>query len=481
MASTSTALHCESVAPPEISNNCKIVSASGEGNSLNSSATRTVYLVTYSQANLSTFPRRSDFSQAVVESFTQGSAEVVHWCCSLENHSDNGQHYHMALKLNKVQRWLPSKRYLQERFGVSVHYSNVHHNYYSAWRYVTKSDTDYEESDGHPDLQNTPNPRTSKASMEKRKSTAETSEGPTKKACPRKSKTKGKAAKRVKPVPKKKRLTPYLVSDLIVTKNIKTRTDLYALAQEQKEQGKTDLVEFILNRSTKSISDLLATTWEMKTAKAKIARSKKSRMELLEEASKADCVAGCNGLWLECAKQTLEKNGVDVQAFGEAIKEALTKGRGKHRNLMIVGPANCGKTFILKPLTLLYQSFCNPASGSFAWVGVQDAECIFLNDFRWSPQLIPWHDLLLMLEGEIVHLPAPKTHFSQDIELTKDTPIFCTSKRPLIFIKNGVVDDRETDMMAVRWKIISFSHQISAECQQHIPPCGRCFTSLVCH
>ncbi|KAK3709222.1 hypothetical protein QZH41_004581 [Actinostola sp. cb2023] len=189
----------------------------------------------------------------------------------------------MAIKLNKVQRWLPSKRYLQERFGVSVHYSNVHHNYYSAWRYVTKSDTDYEERDGHPDLQNTPNPRTS---MEKRKSTAETSECPTKKAWPRTS----KAAKRVKPVPKKKHLTPYLVSDLIVRKNIITRY-LYALAQEQKEQGKTDLVEFILNRSTKSISDLLATTWEMKTAKAKIARSKKSRMEILEEVSKADCVA----------------------------------------------------------------------------------------------------------------------------------------------------------------------------------------------
>ena len=53
-----------------------------------------------------------------------------------------------------------------------------------------------------------------------------------------------------------------------------------------------------------------------------------------------------------------------------------------------------------------------------------------------------------MLEGEVVHLPAPKTHFTQDIELVKDTPIFCTSKRPLIYIKNGVVDDRESEMMA---------------------------------
>jgi len=61
---------------------------------------------------------------------------------------------------------------------------------------------------------------------------------------------------------------------------------------------------------------------------------------------------------------------------------------------MIVGTANCGKTFLLNPLTEMYHTFCNPASGSFAWIGVESGECIFLNDFRWSPQLIPWHDLL---------------------------------------------------------------------------------------
>ena len=137
----------------------------------------------------------------------------------------------------------------------------------------------------------------------------------------------------------------------------------------------------------------------------------------------------------------------------------------KHHNVLIVGPANCGKTFLLKPLKVMYHTFCNPAIGSFAWVGIQDAECIFLNDFRWSPQVIPWHDVLLMLEGEVVHLPAPKTHFTQDIEFTKDTPIFCTSKRPFIFIKNGIVDDCETDMMGVRWKVFCLNYAIPLEQQ----------------
>ena len=91
---------------------------------------------------------------------------------------------------------------------------------------------------------------------------------------------------------------------------------------------------------------------------------------------------------------------------------------------MITGNANCGKTFLLNQLNLIFNTFCNPASGSFAWFGVQNAECILLNDFRWSPQVIPCHDLLLILEGHVEHLPAPKTNFAKDISLTSDTPIF---------------------------------------------------------
>lgn len=315
-------------------------------------------------------------------------------------------------------------------------------------------------------------PKTSEASVQKQKNGKRKNESGDKGA----STSKGKKARKTT---KQNRLTALAVSQIILDKNIYSKTELYAVAQEQKEHGKVDLAHFILGRSPKVLVELLTTTWEMEGAKRKIARSKKTRIDLLHEASQGHCAVGCNGVWLQCAKEVLHQNGVDVAMFAGEITESLTEGRGKHRNVMIVGPANCGKTFILKPLTLLYETFCNPASGTFAWVGVHNAECIFLNDFRWSPQVIPWHDLLLMLEGEVVHLPAPKTHFAQDIEFVKDTPIFCTSKRPLMFIKNGVVDDRETEMMAVRWKIFSFNHQIAPDRQQHIPPCAKCFTTLL--
>ena len=83
-----------------------------------------------------------------------------------------------------------------------------------------------------------------------------------------------------------------------------------------------------------------------------------------------------------------------------------------------------------------------------------------------------------MLEGQVVHLPAPKTHYAKDIVFEKDTPIFGTGKQPLIYIKNGVIDQRETEM-SVRWKIFQFNVQIEQNDQKEIPQCARCFPSLV--
>ena len=206
-------------------------------------------------------------------------------------------------------------------------------------------------------------------------------------------------------------------------------------------------------------------------------RSTLSRIDILHEASHTVCA--CQGKWLECAKEILVKNGIDTIAFANSIYVLLLEGRGKYRNVMITGPANCGKTFLLNPLCKIYEAFTNPATGTFAWVGAELAEVIFLNDFRWNPKVLPWHDMLLLLEGQTVHLPAPKTHYACDIVFDKDTPIFCTGKQQLVYISGGSVDERETEMMSVRWKMYSFSYQIPASKQLSVVPCGYCFSHLV--
>ena len=70
-------------------------SSSDECELLGKREIRKVYLVTYSQANLSKFPSRSSFASAVVNAFEKGSAKILHWCCSQESHKKSGVHYHI--------------------------------------------------------------------------------------------------------------------------------------------------------------------------------------------------------------------------------------------------------------------------------------------------------------------------------------------------------------------------------------------------
>ena len=57
------------------------------------------------------------------------------------------------------------------------------------------------------------------------------------------------------------------MAEIIVSKGIKSRTDLLALAHEQKTEGKSDLAEFIVNRGNKVVDEIINTAWEMETAK----------------------------------------------------------------------------------------------------------------------------------------------------------------------------------------------------------------------
>ncbi len=110
---------------------------------LNKRMSRKTYLVTYSQADESKFPTRQSFADAVVEGFSQGKSKqhVVQWVCSKEEHQDTGFHYHLAIKLSGNKCWMPTKRYLIKKHGIVVHFAKKkHHDYYSAYRYVTKED-----------------------------------------------------------------------------------------------------------------------------------------------------------------------------------------------------------------------------------------------------------------------------------------------------------------------------------------------------
>ena len=429
---------------------------------------RLVYLITYSRVDIATVPTRQVFADIVVDAFHNADSlnpcNVVQWVVGQEPHSDGeGYHYHMAVKLDSRRRWLRVRNYIDGTYGINVNFSGVHANYYCAWRYATKQDASYLQSPGHPDLSNCDVPTTTNASQSV---LGEATHGDATPTC-----TAGKR--------KRKRMSVFDVSQIAVAKRIRTRLELLALANQQKKEGKTDLAQFIANRGPKAVDEAIKVGWELEEAEGKLTRRQMTRLDILQNKLAEDCAVGCSGRWLVLARDILARNGIPSEEFASSVRLLLEKGRGKYRNLYIKGPANCGKTFLLNPLNVIYTTFSNPATSTFAWVGAETAEVIFLNDFRWSSQIIPWQDLLLMLEGQMVHLPAPKSHYAQDATLNSDVPIFCTAKEELAFVRGGAVDAVETQMMRVRWKVFTLHAQIPAEEQMEIASCPRCFAELI--
>ena len=62
----------------------------------------------------------------------------------------------------------------------------------------------------------------------------------------------------------------------------------------------------------------------------------------------------------------------------------------------------------MQPLENIFSTFSKPANDTYGWVATDRTKTIFLNDFTWTSELIPWGIYLLLLEGYTVHLLAPK-------------------------------------------------------------------------
>jgi len=432
-------------------------------------AVRKTYLITYSQANRILFPTRESFGQKIAVLFEKGDSKVkvVQWACCLENHQNGGDHYHMAIKLSAAKRWKSVKDALAKDSGIQVNFSNKHDNYWTAYQYISKSDQNVFHSRNHPNLQSASAPRTSECVKAIRKKRAMSSSTKTNDGSNRSSSAKTK------------KLSNLDVSEFITKNKIKNEEELYAVAHAQKEEGNKDLAHFLLSRSQKALTDLFESTKRFEKATETVQRSKMTRMEIVERAAENEqCV--CNGDWLTCAWQVLVNNAVHPFVFADRVRTLLSAGRGKLRNIIITGPANCGKTFMLRPIEKLFKTFSNPANDKYGWVGADKAEVIFLNDFRWSSELIQWNEMLLLLEGHTVHLPAPKNHFASDVCIDEDTPIFATSKSAIKYIgRYNSTDEQENEMMAVRWHTFQFTKQISVDEQKDVEPCAKCFAKLL--
>ena len=458
---------------------------------------RRVYLITYAKADLGKCPTRQSFAELLTRHFNAGKAtsKVEYLAVCREKHLDGSDHYHSSLKMTGGKKWQGVKMCILREESINLNFKEDTAGYLKAYRYVIKDDQDVYLSDGHPkNLDSAKSPRTSKgmdtsrrkrmssASSQRRLLQSPTTSTPASDSASLSPTSSGDSASisttpRSKVPAKVPRFSNVNVSDMIFREKLKTVKELYVIANQRKEAGQNDLANFVLSRDDKVLTEIIRKTYLLKEAKNLVLRQTLARVDVVRKMSEDDCIESCE--WLRCALQVLELNNIHPIVFATAVRELLIQGRGKYRNVMIIGERNCAKTFMLKPLEVIFACFQNPAKDKYAWVGVDEAEVILLQDFRWDSETIAWKNFLLLLEGETLYLPAPKNHFARDICVKSDIPIFATSKDKITYTgPNNSTCEKEDNMMECRWKVFKFHHEFPQEEQKTIPPCGPCFCKL---
>ena len=257
-------------------------------------------------------------------------------------------------------------------------------------------------------------------------------------------------------------------------------------ATERRKLGDRVLYDYLISLHRVTRQQLLEDASSFENADKLIADENVNRIIKLEEHAETPC--SWNDLWLHCAKDLLEKNGIEYDLFSHALYISL-KGLGKHLNLLLHGPADPGKTFLLKPICdILPNVFLNPANSTFAWMGVEKTNLIFLNGLRWAPKYkggnIDWGDFLNLLEGMNVTLPSPMNICSSHLQVSKKMPIFATSIEEVRYWINQRSEPQterhhvENRMMEPRWKTFKFNHQIAEE-KVKVEKCTACFAKFV--
>ena len=176
--------------------------------------------------------------------------------------------------------------------------------------------------------------------------------------------------------------------------------------------------------------------------------------------------------------QTLDNNHVRSQ-FCQAVYRALAEGRKKKTNVMLLGPTNAAKSFLVKPLAQIYRAYKIPDSGNYQLESILDKEIVFLNDFAWDPRetWMRWAYFKDFLEGGGVNVGRPKNR-GGDVWFAKDIPVIGTSPHRIeLQVRDGrrvAVDAIETSQMDSRWEYINLSVSVPGDFVVECGPCSRC-------
>lgn len=393
---------------------------------------------------------REEFGKLMVKVHRECGVEVVETACFLEPHANGLMHHNSLVRATTQYKWKLVAETLFKKYKVSVSFGANIRTWAEGVVYgcVASEHKGPEELDqnrtqwaasGHP------------AKLEEH--------------IPRQWQTVGFV--------RKTKMTWLAFLNVCREHNIETEGQLWALATDLEEKGDKGLLAFLgENDAGKELCKARKAMGAKETAR----RQKLTRLQVLEEcAQTAVCTCASPGLCYTLMKDNLVKNNLDGP-FQKEVCDTLEAGRKKQRNLCLLGSTNMAKSFLFKPLALIYRTYTRPDGGSHQLEELLGKELVFLNDFEYdedAKKWCSWGYLKRFLEGGSLPVAVPKQKGSNQ-NFTSDAPVFMTAAQEVALYRGKKRDAYETEQMASRVKYCKLSHTFEKEDRVEAEECAKC-------
>ena len=474
---------------PETPEQKQIVQSSPLGAELGGRQARYVYLITYSQADMERFPSPLIFSLAITSAFEKCNVAFDRWVCSKEKHPNtDGYHYHMAIQLPRQSRWKKIKNQIQKDSDIVVHFSAKHAGYKLAYHYVCKCarGCDILKSENHVYMgairEDDPIVKCMMANAKKGRDSEKTRQPD---SDSKKSDSQPSSSSKRKLISKDLRHKD--VTKLIIEQRIGSLKQLQAMAELRRQGGEYDLFNYLAVHPSNKTEEMIARVWEITAAPSVVNQVPLPRITILQNAALSQCVPDCNGRWIKFAEEIVNQNPlVNAVELKKGIQMNIELGRAKGSTIFLIGPKDCGKSFLLiMPLEKIFKTFSNPTRGRYNWIGVDEKEVIYLNDFRWDKDVIPWEDFLRLLAGERVWFERPKNQFATNIFISEENtiPVFGTGMTKYQWMgAYQATNQEENAQMDCRITYFYFTFSIPPhKIVRRVSPCPSCFGKFILH
>jgi hypothetical protein len=203
---------------------------------------------------------------------------------------------------------------------------------------------------------------------------------------------------------------------------------------------------------------------------------------------------GCGGQWRHMAETALHLNGINPVEVCTHICYSLCYGRCESLPVVVLmGRAGGeGKSFFLAPMKHIFGSEfiqASPQPGSFPLLGLESKRLGVLDDWDFSPAVVPFSTQLLWYEGKPFPISRPQNKdYVGHLLYQGSAPIFITCKEKVL----GPLLDQaahaqqvgsvsQEAMLARRLKVFHFTQKLPASPGMQVPECTVCFANMLQH